>query len=128
MPWTSLIFPWTFFFDVPVTAGTEVSTDVTDVQLFLYFSRDSEPHEVVPMKSLDAGEYFASIPSQRRGTLIEYYVEARAPSGATLRDPSGDAYQLALSRPQISWHFLLVSLLLTLTLSGVVYIGLSRTR
>ena len=57
-----------------------------------------------------------------------YYVEARAPSGATLRDPSSDAYQLALSRPQISWHFLLISLLLTLTLSGVVYLWLSRTR
>jgi hypothetical protein len=73
--------------DAAVTADTEVSPDVTDVQLYLYFSRDSEPHEVVPMKSLDAGEYFASIPSQARGALIEYYVEARAGADLVVRVP-----------------------------------------
>ncbi|MFH1314686.1 MAG: hypothetical protein ABIJ00_15885 [Candidatus Eisenbacteria bacterium] len=73
--------------DAPVTADTEVSPDVTDIQLFLYYSRDSEPHEVVPMKLLDAGKYFASIPSHKRGTLIEYYVEARAGADLVVRVP-----------------------------------------
>jgi hypothetical protein len=73
--------------DAPVTADVEVSPDVTDVRLFLYYSRDAEPHEVVQMKVLDAGAYFAAIPAQSRGTLIEYYVEARAGADLVVRVP-----------------------------------------
>ena len=85
--------------EAPVTAAIEVSPDVTDVRLYLYYSRDAEPHEVVQMKVLEAGEYFASIPAQARGTPIEYYVEARAGADLVVRVPGEE------TGPGFSFYF-----------------------
>ena len=85
--------------DATVRAEIEVSPDVTQVKLFLYYRAGTQPHEVVQMKLLDAGRYFASVPSHGRGTLIDYYIEARAGSDLVVRVPGEE------KKPGFSFYY-----------------------
>ncbi len=73
--------------DAPVSAEIEVSEDVKAVRLFLYYTAGDEPQEVIELEFLESGNYFAAIPSQRRGTNMEYYLEARAGRDLVVRVP-----------------------------------------
>jgi hypothetical protein len=83
----------------PVEAEVEVSKDIGDVQIFLYYTPGPGPHEVLRMRQLEPGRYFASIPSHKRGTLIEYYIEAQAGSDLVVRVPAQD------ESPGFSFHY-----------------------
>jgi hypothetical protein len=76
--------------EATVEAEVEVSEDIKDARLFLYYKAGSQPREVVEMHRLESGRYFISIPSQKRGTLVEYYVEARAGGDLAVRVPGQD--------------------------------------
>ncbi len=76
--------------EITLEAEVEVSEDIEDARLFLYYVAGTQPREVVEMKLLEPGRYFTSIPSQERGTLVEYYIEARAGSDLVVRVPAQD--------------------------------------
>jgi hypothetical protein len=71
-----------------VEAETTVSEDIEDIRLFLYYRPEGGSQQVEEMKELEDGRYFGLIPSHRRGTLIEYYVEARAGTDLAVRVPA----------------------------------------
>jgi len=73
--------------DAPVSATIEVSEDITAVRLFLYYTAGDAPQEVIQLEFLESGNYFAAIPSQKRGTNVEYYLEARAGRDLVVRVP-----------------------------------------
>lgn len=73
--------------DAPVSATVEVSEDVKSVRLFLYYTADDQPQEVIQLEFLESGDYFGAIPSQKRGTEIEYYIEARGGRDLVVRVP-----------------------------------------
>ena len=73
--------------DAPVSATIEVSEDITAVRLFLYYTAGDAPQEVVQLEFLESGDYFGAIPSQKRGTKVEYYLEARAGRDLAVRVP-----------------------------------------
>ena len=73
--------------DAPVSATIEVSDDITAVKLFLYYTAGDSPQEVIQLEFLESGDYFGAIPSQKRGTDVEYYLEARAGRDLAVRVP-----------------------------------------
>jgi hypothetical protein len=73
-----------------VRAEIEVSEDIGDVDLLIYYTAGSEPQEIVEMDSLEAGKYFGAIPPQARGTLVEYHIEARAGQDLAVRVPGDE--------------------------------------
>jgi hypothetical protein len=73
--------------DAPVRATIEVSEDIEAVRLFLYYTAGDAPQEVIQLEFLESGDYFAAIPSQKRGTQVEYYLEARAGRDLVVRVP-----------------------------------------
>lgn len=73
--------------DAPVSATIEVSEDIKAVRMFLYYTAGDAPQEVMQLEFLENGNYFAAIPSQKRGTPVEYYLEARAGRDLVVRVP-----------------------------------------
>ena len=73
--------------DAPVSAAIDVSDDIKSVRLFLYYTAGDAPQEVIQLEFLENGNYFATIPSQKRGTHVEYYLEARAGRDLVVRVP-----------------------------------------
>lgn len=123
--------------DTPVEAEIDVSEDVTDVRLFLYYQAGEELREaVVQMRLLDANRYFTSIPSQPRGTLVEYYIEARADKDLVVRVPAKDRksgfsfyYKGTANRALLITHVVLMFLaLIILLLSGWLALRALRDR
>ena len=109
--------------DIPVRAEIEVPEDVTGVEIFVFYGADAEPNQVVRMKPLEEGSYFASIPSHKRGTLITYYIEARAGSDLAVRVPGEAAgkgfefyYKGIPNRPLLIAHIILMVVSLALLL------------
>jgi hypothetical protein len=82
-----------------VDAETEVSPDTAHVEVYLYYRSEPHPYQVVQMNLLEPGKYFAAIPTQSRGTLIEYYIEARAGSDIVVRVPRQD------KKPGFSFYY-----------------------
>jgi hypothetical protein len=120
--------------DAPVEAEIEVSEDITGAQLFLYFRADSQPYEVMEMKLLETGSYFTSIPAQKRGTLVSYYIEARAGADLAVRVPGEDAdfsfhYKGTANRPLLITHVVLMFIALAmLLLAGYLAIRALKSR
>ncbi|MFC1800294.1 hypothetical protein ACFL2Z_05260, partial [Candidatus Eisenbacteria bacterium] len=73
--------------DAPVSATIEVSEGITAVRLFLYYTAGDAPQEVIQLEFLESGDYFGAVPSQKRGTNVEYYLEARAGRDLVVRVP-----------------------------------------
>ena len=76
--------------EATVEAEVDVSEDITDTRLFVYYTAGTHPKEVIEMNLLETGRYFTSIPLQKRGTLVEYYIEARAGTDLVVRVPRPD--------------------------------------
>ena len=73
--------------EATVEAGIVTSTDIQDVGVYLYYGTESGIYQVAEMKQLEGGQYFGLIPSHPRGTLIEYFIEARAGDDLVVRVP-----------------------------------------
>jgi hypothetical protein len=74
--------------DALIVAEVEAYPDDKNVNVFVYFKTDGDTQEVVKLQPLEAGKYFGAIPTQARGTSVEYYVEARAGSDLVVRVPN----------------------------------------
>jgi hypothetical protein len=73
-----------------IQAKVEVSEDVPEVELFIHCQTESTSCPPIAMTMLEPGTYFGSIPSMARGTLVEYYIQARAGDALEVRVPGED--------------------------------------
>jgi hypothetical protein len=119
-----------------VRAEVRVSDDVERVELFVHYRAGSSPYEVVEMSLLEPETYFGSIPEMERGTLVEYYIQARAGDILKVRVPSEEKapgfsfyFKGTANRPLLLAHIILmfVSLFL-LVLSGYLAFRAIRDR
>jgi hypothetical protein len=74
--------------EVTIEAQVEASPDITDPDIFLYYKSEQEQFVVLPMERFEQGRYFGTIPSQKRGSLIEYYIEGRAGPDLVVQVPA----------------------------------------
>lgn len=71
-----------------IEADIEVSGNVRSVEAYLYYRiPPAALPETIEMQRAN-GHYFAEIPIQRRGTRVEYFIEARGDNDLALRIPS----------------------------------------
>jgi hypothetical protein len=101
--------------EAPINAEIEVSQGISDVRLFIYYTAGTDPQEVVRMEILEPNKYFGSVPSQDRGTLVEYYIEARAGHDLAVRVPREEKqagfsfyYKGIPNRPLLIIHIILM--------------------
>jgi hypothetical protein len=98
-----------------VHAEVEVSEDVPEVDLFINCKTESVTCPPIEMTMLEPGIYFGAIPSMERGTLVEYYIQARAGDILAVRVPGeGKAtgftfyYKGTPNRPVLIAHIVLM--------------------
>lgn len=98
-----------------VQAEVEVSEDVPGVDLFIHCKTESVTCPPIAMTMLEPGIYFGEIPSMERGTLVEYYIQARAGDILKVRVPGQDEaagfsfrYKGTPNRPVFIAHILLM--------------------
>jgi hypothetical protein len=84
--------------EVTIEAEVEASPDISSPQVFLYYKSEQELFVVVPMQAFEEGRYFGKIPPHARGSLIKYYIEARAGKDLVVRVP-------AEGRPPFEFYF-----------------------
>ena len=98
-----------------IQADVEVSEDVPRVDLFIHCKTESVSFPPIEMTMLEPGTYFGEIPPMERGTLVEYYIQARAGGTLKVRVPAEAKatgftfhYKGTPNRPVFIGHILLV--------------------
>ncbi len=84
--------------EVTVEARVQASDDIAEPAVFLYYKSEQDLFVVVPMQHLEDGIYFGRIPAHKRGSLITYYLEARAGDDLVVEVPAAD-------RPRFEFYF-----------------------
>lgn len=99
-----------------------VSPNVRDIETYVYYrTLPSGSLKTIEMQLAD-GHGFAEIPTMRRGTRVEYFIEARGDNDLALRVPSsGKGFKLIFqARPQ---PILLISHIALMILSLAIFIS-----
>ena len=98
-----------------VQAEVEVSEDVPEVDLFIHCKTESVICPPTEMTMLEPGIYFGAIPAMERGTLVEYYIQARAGDILAVRVPGENKatgftfyYKGTPNRPVLIAHIVLM--------------------
>jgi hypothetical protein len=73
-----------------IQAEVKVSGDVSRVELFIHCRTESSSCAPIKMTQLESGTYFGSVPAMGRGTLVRYYIQARAGNDLEVRVPAGN--------------------------------------
>ncbi len=117
-----------------IEADIEVSPNVRSLQAYLIYRRLPAGSPVTIVMERSDGHFFAEIPSQTKGTKIEYFIDARGDNDLALRIPSASkGFQLVFqARPQralLTAH--VVSMIISLAFfisSGLLSIKAIRKR
>jgi hypothetical protein len=98
-----------------IRAEVEVSEDVPGVDLFIHCKAGSLSCPPIGMTLLESGIYFGEIPPMERGTLVEYFIQARAGDILEVRVPAEDKaagftfyYKGTPNRPILIAHIVLL--------------------
>ena len=72
----------------------EVSDNVKQVALYVFYKTDGEAKQPMRMTELEGGKYFVQIPLDglKRGTLITYRIEAQGDADLTVQVPGEDSH------------------------------------
>ncbi len=97
------------------------SKGVKQTQAFLSYKAGEATFNIEPMEPIETNGYYATIPSQPRGTNVEYYIEVRGDSDLIARLPrDGGGFHLVYegipNRALLIAHVLLMFLSLALLL------------
>jgi hypothetical protein len=123
--------------DATVEAEVEVSGNVKEVALYVFYETDGQRQQPLRMTELEGGKYFAPIPleSLRRGTLITYYIEAQGDADLTVQVPADREhfsfyYKGIPNRPLLITHVVLmfVSLVIILIAGYLAFRALKDRR
>jgi len=107
--------------DAIVEIEVKTSEDVGQVEAFLFFKPGEAAFDVKKMQSVEGDRFFATIPSQPRGTVVQYYVEVRGDGDLMARVPSGSG-SLSLTYEGIPNRTLLLSHIILMFIATALFV------
>ncbi len=95
--------------DAPIEVEVESSANVNRIEAFLFFKAEQSTFDVTKMQPIDGGRFFTTVPSQPRGTVVEYYIEVRGDGDLVARIPQKEEGNLELTYKGIPSRTLLLA-------------------